>query len=249
MRVATATRRLLVPTAAAAAVSLASLLAAPSASAHVTANAPTVTQGGAGVVTLVVPNESDTPTVSVRVTLPNLKRAYPQTSPGWKAVVVKDTASDTVTGIVWTADRGQGIPVGQFGEFRLLGGAFPEQASVSLPTVQIYESGEKVEWTQPANPDGSEPERPAPTLTLPAGTGDHHGGHGQTPPASSAASMPDDHDAHEMAAPGDATDDTARWIGGIGLLIGALGTVVAVAALTRSRRTETTSTESGSDDA
>jgi hypothetical protein len=57
--------------------------------------------------------------------------------------------------------------------------------------------------------DGSEPERPAPSVTL-------------TPPADAAAPV---------------ADTTARWLGGSGLLVGALGPGVGAGAVLRSRRT------------
>ena len=74
-----AMRRLIGPAAAAAVVGVASLTGAGVASAHVTANAPTVTHGGYGVVTFVVPNESDAAaTTALRVTLPGLTSARPE---------------------------------------------------------------------------------------------------------------------------------------------------------------------------
>ncbi|MGV9712499.1 DUF1775 domain-containing protein [Gordonia sp. NPDC003424] len=210
-------------------VATASLVGAGGASAHVSANAPSLTQGGYGVVTLVVPNESDTAaTTALTVTLPALKSARPEAMTGWKSVVVKNPSTDEATAVTWTALPGApGVPVGEFAQFRISGGPFPNQENVSLPTVQTYADGEKVDWSQPMGSDGTEPEHPVPTLTLPAGSGesDHHGAAASTTTSEASATQDDS----------SSNDSAARWLGGIGLLIGAVGAVVSIAALTRSR--------------
>lgn len=220
--------RLALPVAALAVAASAGFAGAGVASAHVSANAPTVTQGGYGVVSLVVPNESESaPTTELTVRLPKLKSARPEAMPGWKSSVVKDPASAEVTSITWTALPGNpGIPVGEFGQFRLSGGPFPEQESVTLPALQTYADGEKVDWAQPMGPDGAEPEHPAPTLTLPAGSAD--GGHGAHGGATAAA--------HEDSASSSTTDGGARWMAGIGLVLGAIGALAGLASLARNRR-------------
>ena len=73
------------------------------------------------------------------------------------------------------------------------------------------------------NPDGSEPERPAPTLTLTPATGGEQG------------AGPTDTTAQELRA-ADGTDSTARWLAGAGLLVGALGLGVGGGAVLRTRR-------------
>ncbi|MEE3849368.1 YcnI family protein [Gordonia sp. LSe1-13] len=238
-------RRLVAPTAAAAIAATAAFVGAGAASAHVTANAPTLTQGGYGVVTFVVPNESDTAaTTELTVTLPNLKSARPETMSGWRSEVAKDPSTEEVTSITWTALPGTpGVPVGEFAQFRISGGPFPEEDSVMLPATQSYADGERVAWAEPMGADGEEPEHPAPTLTLPAATdgGGHHGG-------SAAHGSTDTADPSETAEASDSTDDAARWLGGIGLLVGALGAVIGVAALTRSgRRGGSSDSERGND--
>ena len=192
-------------------------LGAGAAQAHVSANAPTLTQGGYGVVTLVVPNESNTAsTTSVTVTLPRLKSARPETTTGWKAEVTKDPRTQEATAITWTAEPGTpGVPVGQFAQFRLAGGPFPDQNTVELPAVQVYSDGQKVAWDQSTPEGGDEPEHPAPTLTLPEGDG--HDGHHGTP---SVAADTD----------GEGTDTVARWLGGAGLAVGIAGVAFGVAA-------------------
>ena len=65
-----------------------------------------------------------------------------------------------------------------------------------------------------------EPEHPAPVLALaPEGDGDHHG----TAAAANTASTEDSHDETTEAADVSGTDNTARMLGGAGLVVGALG--------------------------
>ena len=220
----------------------AALLGAAPAFAHVTAQPGAVAQGSYSVVTMRVPNESDTAgTVKLEVTLPaDHPLASVRTSPipGWTATTteaplnppvqsgerVLDKAVRTVT---WTANPGTRIGPGQFVDFPLSLGPLPTGVDeLTLPAVQTYDDGEVVSWSQPANADGSEPENPAPTLRLtPAAPGgdDDHAAMG-APPAAPAAPA------------ADATDSTARWLAGAGLLVGALGLGVGGGAVLRTRK-------------
>ncbi|MEO9326989.1 YcnI family copper-binding membrane protein [Gordonia aurantiaca] len=223
------TRRIVLPATAAAALGAATLSGAGVASAHVSATAPTVTQGGYGVVTLAVPNEADAAaTTQLRVTMPGdgLASARPETTPGWKSIVTKK--GDKVTEITWTAEPGSpGIPVGQFAQFSFSGGPFPEQETIMLPALQVYADGEKIDWNEPTPADGTEPQRPAPTLTLAPGDGAHADAH-------HAASTVTPQAGEET--PAESADDAARWLGGVGLAIGVLGTVFGLAALMVARK-------------
>lgn len=212
----------------AAAAALTLTTAAP-AFAHVTAQPGTAEQGGYTVVTMRVPNESDTAgTVRLEVTLP---AEHPITSvrttpvPGWTAVVTKApldppverhgrTITEVARTVTWTADPGIRIGPGEFLEFPLSLGPLPtDTGALVLPAVQTYDDGEVVAWDQPPV-DGAEPERPAPVVTL-------------TPAVQPVAAV-------AGAAP--AADGTARWLGGAGLLVGALGLGVGIGALARARR-------------
>lgn len=214
------------------------------ASAHVTASTPApATQGGYTKVTLRVPNERpDAGTVKLEVTLP---AEYPLASvstrpvPGWKVEAVKEKlatpvqshgreVTEAVRTVTWTAEPGTRIEPGQFNEFDLSVGPLPDNTDeLVLPAKQTYDSGEVVDWNAPPPAEGAEePERPAPVLKLvPKGDGDDHGA-SATPTASE--------DGHDTAAA--ATDDTARWLGGAGLAVGALGLGFGVGAVLRSRR-------------
>jgi hypothetical protein len=94
-----------------------------------------------------------------------------------------------------------------------------------LPAVQTYDDGEVVAWDQAPTPDGAEPERPAPTVSLsPAAAAP--GAPAAAPVAAVQPSVP------SAAGP---ADPTARWLGGAGLLLGALGLGLGAGSLLRHR--------------
>ena len=98
------------------------------------------------------------------------------------------------------------------------------------PATQTYDDGRVVSWDQPTT-DGAEPERPAPVVRLTPAAPDAMGGHdGDAPPAGPAAA------AGPAPAAASRADDTARWLGGAGLLVGALGLGLGVGAVLRTRR-------------
>lgn len=219
------------------AAGVALLATAVPAFAHVTAQPGSAEQGGYTVVTLRVPTESETAgTVSLQVTLP---ADHPITSvrtsprPGWTATTTSApldppversgrTITEAVRTVTWTADPGVRIGPGEFADFPLSLGPLPEDTDLLvLPAVQTYDDGEVVAWDQEPGPDGAEPERPAPTVALVAAA-DEEG---------------DDGAATAAAAPAPA-DDTARWLGGGGLLMGALGLGLGGGALLRTRRSD-----------
>ena len=198
------------------------LIAGGIASAHVSVVAPGATQGGYTVLTFRVPTESDTAsTTKVTVALPDLKSARTEPMPGWTSVVEKDPTSLVAKSVTWTADPGVGVGPGQFQQFVLSAGPLPAQDEVEFKAVQTYSDGKVVNWDQEALADGSEPDKPAPTLTLAASTGDAHGANTATATESTTES---------------ANDNTARWLGGAGLVLGALGAALGLGALVRSKR-------------
>ncbi len=201
------------------------LASAGLASAHVVVSAPDAAQGGYGVLTFRVPTESEAAsTTSVTVELPGLTSARTQPMPGWTAVVER-SADELATSVTWTADPGNpGVGPGQFEQFLLSAGPLPDEESVSFPARQTYSDGKVVNWDQPTPEDGTEPELPAPTLELAAGGVDHHSSR-----TMSAASSPTE-------ASASSSDTTARWLGGIGLVLGALGAALGIGATVRSRR-------------
>ena len=209
------------------------LLAAGTASAHVTANSPNAAQGGYALITFQVPNESpNATTTGLTVTLPTqapgdttLSSVRTTAMPGWTATVAKDRATSAPTSVTWTAAPGTSIGADQFGQFQLSVGKLPAAAALSLPATQTYSDGSVVKWDEQPKADGSEPDHPVPTLKL-AAAGDTHG---QPTKASSEANA-------QPAPPASGPDNTARWLGGAGLVLGALGLAVGGGAAMGSRR-------------
>ncbi|MFT3899134.1 MAG: DUF1775 domain-containing protein [Gordonia sp. (in: high G+C Gram-positive bacteria)] len=148
---------------AAAVLGLAPILGAGLADAHVVARTAGFGPSGYGVITFMVPNESETaPTTELKVAFPGVKHLSPEGKAGWAAHVTKN-AEGGVTEIRWTANPGTpGVPVGEFADFSVAGGPFTGE--VKLPATQIYADGETVAWDQAPGPDGAEPEKPSPVI-------------------------------------------------------------------------------------
>ena len=215
----------------------AALVGAAPALAHVSAQPGTAEEGSYSVVAMRVPTESNTAgTVKLQVTLPT---DHPITSvrttprAGWTATMTRTplnppvdvngrAVTEAISAVTWTADPGVRIGPGEFADFPLSLGPLPTGIDrLVLPAVQTYDDGEVVAWDQPPAADGSEPERPAPVVTLTPATSDAAPVAAALPPAASAT---------------DNTDNTARWLGGGGLLLGALGLGVGAGATLRARR-------------
>ncbi|MDR7167686.1 uncharacterized protein YcnI [Nocardia kruczakiae] len=215
----TSLSRALVATGAAAGLAL---LASGTAAAHVTADAPGAAQGGYAVITFRVPTESATAsTTKLTVALPQLSAARTEPVAGWTAKTEKNDKNQ-FTSVTWTANPGNpGITPEQFQRFALAVGPLPKQDKISFPATQTYSDGKVVNWNEPMPAGGDEPEHPAPSVTLAAAGSDHD----------HAAGMSSDTDSDESDS-----DNTARWLGGIGLVLGALGAALGLGSLIRSRR-------------
>jgi uncharacterized protein YcnI len=231
------------------AAGVATLLGSGLASAHVTAKVlgEAAQQGGYSKITFRVPNEDDAAgTVKLEIKLPAdapVTSARTRPMPGWTAQIAKVTLDkpvkvhgaeikEAVSTVTWTATAGTRIAPGEFEEFELSVGPLPETEQLVIPAIQTYEGGKVVAWDQPPAEDGSEPEHPAPVVDLAPEGEDHHGG-SSAPAVENAASESGD-DADGTAAAG--SDDTARWLGGAGLVVGALGLGFGVGATLRARK-------------
>lgn len=210
-------------TATALAAGVALALAAPlAASAHVTIDPGQATPGSYTLITVKVPNESETATTNrVEVSLPT---DTPFTSvryvpvAGWTAQLVRTTLpepvtvgeseiTEAVTSVIWTAQPGAEIAAGQLQLFPLSLGPVPDTGSISLPADQGYTDGTTVSW----NETGEDAEHPAPVLYVnDAPADDHHGG---------AEVVVDD------PATG-SSDVLARVLGIGGLIVGVVGLVL-----------------------
>ena len=92
-----------------------------------------------------VPNERDVPTIKVEIKFPESLRVVSfEEVAGWKLQVLADS-TQRVTGAVWTGV----LPKERFVEFPFVAVNPKDSASVTWPTYQTYQGGERVEWTGP----------------------------------------------------------------------------------------------------
>lgn len=229
-----------------AAVTVAGVLAAPAASAHVTANPGEATKGGYATVNFRVPNEvDDASTVEIEVSFPAeehpIRSVRVEPKPGWdyeletieasaEAAGVEDSEEDTidvVSKVTWTGGE---IGPGEFMEFGVSMGRLPEDADeLAFPTIQTMDDGESREWVE----EGEDASSPAPTLTLVESEEGGHGGGGDD--AEGAGE-------EEAAAPSlenvASEDDvsSANTLAIVGILLGLAGVATGAFSLLRGRR-------------
>jgi len=151
------------------------------ASAHVTVNPSSATQGGYAKLTFRVPNEKDTASTNkLEVYLPD-DAPIPSVSvkpvAGWTAQVQKKTLdtpltdddgaqiTEVVSEIVWTASPGAEIAPGQFQEFDVSAGPLPSVDQIIFKALQYYSDGDVVHWIDEPTA-GAELEHPAPIVKL-----------------------------------------------------------------------------------
>jgi uncharacterized protein YcnI len=125
---------------------LAAILVAPSiVFAHAVVFPKTSKPGAYEKYVLRVPNERDVPTVKVELHFPDGLRVVSFGDvPGWKLQVLTDSAQ-RVTGATWTGI----LPKERFIEFPFVAVNPKDSTSLTWPTYQTYEGGERVEWTGP----------------------------------------------------------------------------------------------------
>jgi uncharacterized protein YcnI len=152
------------------------------ASAHVTVNPDTATQGGYTKLTFRVPNETNkASTTRIRVFFP---RAQPlafvsvQPKAGWtyhttvsklSTPIRSDDVAVTqaLTEIDWSADSpSTAIKPGEFDEFNISAGPLPKSPTMQFKALQTYSDGQVVRWIGSSAAGAPEPEHPAPTLKL-----------------------------------------------------------------------------------
>lgn len=211
------------------------------ASAHVTVNPSTATQGGFAKLTFRVPTEREVATTKLEVAFPvEQPLAFVSVKPhaGWSYQVTKaklatpitvfgEQLTEAVSRITWTAASGNGIKPGEFDEFDVSVGPLPTVDSMVFKALQTYADGEVVRWIDLRTSGAADPEHPAPVLSLaaasPAPTGS----------ASSSAGVSSGAGAGETDE-----DDAAEWVGWLGLGLGGLALLLAIAALVRSRTSD-----------
>ena len=202
--------------------------------AHVGVTPDTTAAESYASLTFRVPTESDTEsTEKLVVDLPTdtpFLSVTPRSLPGWDVEVEVEkldepfevegaTVSDAPVRVTWTAEKGNEVPPHEYQEFAVRVGALPEEGTeVVLPAHQTYTDGNVVDWDDLATDDGEEPEAPAPVFTTTAAEAE--GAHGGA--AAEAASEEAASDEGAVADDGPAVDTVGRWLGGAGLVLGAV---------------------------
>jgi uncharacterized protein YcnI len=203
-----------------------------SALAHVEVSSEDATQGGGGIITFTMPNESATATV-IKLTI-QVPAATPiadatlQAVPGWTSAVTMQTLPkpiavdgrqevEALDTIVWTATDA-GLPVGQYQQFSIDAELLPKAPTVVFKALQSYSDGTEVDWIElPAPGSTTEPDHPAPTLTLAAAgsSTDSHSGAG----------------SDGITADGTATSSTGHGLAVSALVVGILAILVSAFAV------------------
>ncbi|WP_329229184.1 YcnI family protein [Streptomyces canus] len=213
--------------------------------AHVSVQAEgAAAKGGYAVVDFKVPNERDNAsTTKLEVNFPTdhpLASVMPEPMAGWKIEVTKsklakplelhgEQITEAVSKVTWTAaTKDSGIQPGYFEKFPVSIGALPENADeLVFKAIQTYSNKEVVRWIEVQEDGAEEPETPAPVLALSAASEDGH--HGSTA-AEEADAKTENAAATTEADAGDSSDTTARVLGVVGIVVGALGVAYGVLA-------------------
>lgn len=219
-----------------AAGTLLALTAPLAASAHISVDAPTTAAGSYTVLTFALPHGCDaSSTASISIGVPDsIASVTPTVNPGWSvsktavdlSTPIDDGEGNTITtrtgAVLYTADTP--FPDGLRTTFAL-SLALPAEAegeTLEFPILQTCEVGQ-TNWNESTAEGEDEPAHPAPFITVTAATGDEHG-HGD---AETVAT----HDEAAVTAAAAASDDVlARVLGAGGLVVGAVGIVLAVTA-------------------
>jgi uncharacterized protein YcnI len=220
--------------------------------AHVTAQPGSVAKGSYAKISFRVPTESATAgTVKLVVTLPAdhpISSVRTSPVPGWTAKIDKAPINPPIESdgkriteaprtITWTAQPGNRLGPTEFADFDVSMGPLPSDTDqLSFPAVQYYDDGKVVNWDQRQPPGAPEPEHPAPTVLLVAGGGGHGDMAAAEHGSASASAMSGGHGAGDAGDTAGGVDNTARWLGGIGLVLGALGLGLGAGAVARVRR-------------
>jgi uncharacterized protein YcnI len=149
--------------------------------AHVTIDPDSAPQGSDAVLAFTVPNEEDNAsTTQIQVVFPEdhpIASAQVEPVAGWTANVEttrsatpiqtdEGTVNERVSQITWSGGQ---IEPGDFQQFKVSLGLPSSGSTLVFKTLQTYSDGNVVRWIETAAPGGSEPEHPAPVLTLTKG--------------------------------------------------------------------------------
>lgn len=225
------------------AVTLAGLALAATASAHVTVSPTTLPQGSTAELSFKVPNEESTAnTVKLQLQIPTdhpIAQVLARPVPGWtvtahtvklaKPLTTDDgTFTTAVDEIDWT---GGSIAPGQYQDFQISVDPLPSDTTqLVFKAVQTYSNGDVVRWIDLSSGSGSDPEHPAPVLTLTPATGSDAA-------SATASAAPAGGSSTTTTAASSSNSSSSDALGIAGLVFGVIGAACGVAALLFVRRT------------
>jgi periplasmic copper chaperone A len=221
-------------------------LAAPAA-AHVTVDPSSAPKGSTVKLSFLVPNEEPTAKVTeLQVAFPTppntpIPTVDVESKPGWNVKVTSQklakpittddgTINEVVSLIDWKAKTpADGIAPEQFGEFTIDADGLPDNENeVVFKAIQTYSNGSVVKWIDPVTPGGPEAENPTPILQLTNPTGE------ATATTTPTTNAPASNRTTIVAT--STQDNSARALGIIAVVLGAIALILATAALMKKRR-------------
>jgi MYXO-CTERM domain-containing protein len=198
------------------------------AAAHIQMLPAVAAPGDSTLFTLLVPNESDNPTVQIDLKIPDGVIPFSfEEVPGWERTekLRADGALDIVT---WKGS----LPAGEFARFSFLAGTPETPGEIAWPAVQRYEDGSVVRWI--GAPDSEEP---AAITTISADAPSQNaGGESGSATAESDATgaAPSQTTAADESVSSD--DDSTSVLSIVAIVLSAAGLLAAAAALVAVRR-------------
>jgi uncharacterized protein YcnI len=214
-----------------AALGLAIAAAVPAAAmAHVQVSPSVAAPADPTLFTLLVPNESDSPTVQIDLKIPDgvIPFSFEET-PGWERTEQR-TENGALDVVTWKGS----LPAGAFVRFSFLASTPDTTGQISWPAVQRYEDGSVVRWI--GAPDSDAPA--AITAISADAPRQNAGGEGAGEPAATTGTPTDTAGAAVPAPATDGGEDEGGTsaLSIIALVIAGAGLMVGLAALLRARR-------------
>jgi uncharacterized protein YcnI len=224
-------------------------LAAPAA-AHISVDPSSAPQGSTRKLSFVVPNEEPAAKVTeVQIAFPTpphtpINSVAVEAKPGWTVKVTTQklakpiktddgTVSEIVSSVAWKAKTAaDGILPEQFGEFTINADGLPSgENEVVFRAVQTYSDGTVVRWIDPVTTTGPAAEHPTPILALTPPEGEATATTSPTPTTAAPSSS-----NRTTIIATSTQDNSARALGIVGIVLGAVALILATAALMKKRR-------------
>jgi len=187
----------------------------------------------------------ESPTTSMKFQIPEgINNAVAQVHPGWDVAIERvdlaepiesshgEEITDRPSVITFTAREGFEVPTGVRDTFTLSFTAPEEEGQLFFPIIQGCVVGTN-DWIDQWDGTGEEPEHPAPSVMVVAGTGEESGGHGHDEAATDDTVMTD---TPTSSADTSSDKDSSDGLAITGIVLGAAGLGAGGFALARGGR-------------